>query len=72
MLTRRIAFRTSPHSEDKIVWETLQPGATGQVQSLLLQGFAVEPTTPVRNKICDTLAEIARYLLEGAADNEGW
>ncbi|KAF8926778.1 hypothetical protein BGZ58_010915 [Dissophora ornata] len=68
VLTRRIAFKPAPHQEsvsptapaaDKTLWEVTQEATRTEVKSQFLEALSHEADRSVRNKICDTIAEMA-------------
>lgn len=62
MLLRRVGFKTYRSDNTS---ETIWSGATlitqQQVKAVLLEGYEKETIVVVRNKLCDTIADIARY-----------
>ncbi|EEB07876.1 karyopherin Sal3 [Schizosaccharomyces japonicus yFS275] len=63
VLLRRLAFRTVPGSEVE-VFSALRDDSKQQIKVLLLQILGAESVPTVRNKACDTTAEIARSITE--------
>jgi importin-5 len=61
VLLRRVAFKTNkPNEESTTVWEAAVENTKQIVKRALLEGFEQEAVSAVRNKICDTIAEVAR------------
>ncbi|EXJ64887.1 hypothetical protein A1O7_01226 [Cladophialophora yegresii CBS 114405] len=60
-----------PGNESKELFWTLSGEAKGAIRSKLLEGLAREQVSPVRNKIGDAIAEIARQYVE-SGENETW
>jgi len=60
-----VAFKTfKKEDEDKSVWDSASPTTQQQVKAALLEGYEKETHVAVRNKICDTIADVARYCEE--------
>lgn len=67
MLLRRVAFKTFKKDDDtKTVWAAAAENTKQQVKSALLEGYENEAAVGVRNKLCDTIADVAR---EGQEEN---
>jgi hypothetical protein len=65
VLLRRIAFKTLKSEDDaRTIWGTSSPATHQQVKSVLLDGYEKETQVSVRNKICDTIADVARECEE--------
>ena len=61
MLLRRVAFKTYKEEDDnKTVWSGASATTQQQVKAALLEGYEQETVVAVRNKICDTIADVAR------------
>ena len=61
MLLRRVAFKTFKKEDDtKTVWAAAAENTKQQVKAALLEGYENETAVGVRNKLCDTIADIAR------------
>jgi importin-5 len=65
VLLRRVAFKTYNKDDDaETIWEATPPETHQQVKAALLEGYEHEKVTSVRNKICDTIADVARTCEE--------
>ena len=61
MLLRRVAFKTFKKEDDAhTIWRESLPATQQQVKATLLEGYEKEAVVAVRNKICDTIADVAR------------
>ena len=62
VLLRRVAFKTYKKEDDdsETIWDASAPETRKQVQSALLEGYERETVSMVRNKICDTIADVAK------------
>jgi hypothetical protein len=74
VLTRRVAFKPAPNQasspkstsptkskpSDKTLWEAAEEGTRTTVKALFLESLSRETHKSVRNKVCDTIAEMAR------------
>ena len=64
MLTRRVAFKgiptQDPEAEDATLWDVTQEETRQAMKTHFLAGLSQEPNKSVRNKVCDTIAEMAR------------
>jgi importin-5 len=61
VLLRRVAFKTFKSEDDtKTIWSGAGKAAQQQVRAALLEGYEKEAVVAVRNKICDTIADVAR------------
>ncbi|KAF9978604.1 hypothetical protein BGZ73_001520 [Actinomortierella ambigua] len=64
VLTRRVAFKgiptQDPNAEDVTLWDVTQEETRQAMKAHFLAGLSQEPNKSVRNKICDTIAEMAR------------
>jgi len=61
VLLRRVAFKTFKKEDDtKTVWAAATENTKQQVKGALLEGYENETAVGVRNKLCDTIADIAR------------
>ncbi|KAG0325589.1 hypothetical protein BGZ99_000415 [Dissophora globulifera] len=74
VLTRRVAFKSAPHQAsvspiaiagDLTLWEVTQEASRASVKSQLLESLSQESDRSVRNKVCDTIAEVARDSIKG-------
>jgi importin-5 len=65
VLLRRVAFKTFKKEDDtKTVWVAASENTKQQVKAALLEGYENEAVVSVRNKLCDTIADVAREGLE--------
>lgn len=64
MLTRRVAFKgiptQDPDADEVTLWDVTQESTRQAMKTHFLEGLSQEPNKSVRNKICDTIAEMAR------------
>jgi hypothetical protein len=61
VLLRRVAFKTFKKEDDtKTIWSGAAESTKAQVKAGLLEGYEKETIVTVRNKICDTIADVAR------------
>ena len=61
VLLRRVAFKTFKKDDDtETIWSAAQDQTRQQVKAALLEGYERETVSSVRNKICDTIADVAR------------
>jgi importin-5 len=60
VLLRRVAFKTYKHDNTTTVWDAAADGTKHIVKRGLLEGFEQETVPSVRNKICDTIGDVAR------------
>jgi importin-5 len=61
VLLRRVAFKTFKKEDDtKTVWAATSENIKQQVKAALLEGYENEAAVAVRNKLCDTIADVAR------------
>ena len=61
VLLRRVAFKTfKSDDESQTIWEGSAESTKEQVKSSLLACYEKESVVTVRNKICDTIADVAR------------
>ena len=61
MLLRRVGFKTFKNEEDsQPIWSQSTESTQHQVKSILLESYEKETVVAVRNKICDTIADVAR------------
>jgi hypothetical protein len=61
VLLRRVAFKTFKNEdEQKSIWSAVSGTTQGQVRAALLEGYEKESVVAVRNKVCDTIADVAR------------
>lgn len=60
-MLRRIAFKTLKGDDDsRTIWNASSASTQQQIKSILLDGYEKEAQVAVRNKICDTIADVAR------------
>ncbi|WBW75062.1 karyopherin/importin beta family nuclear import signal receptor Sal3 [Schizosaccharomyces osmophilus] len=64
VLIRRISFRTLPSESEMEVFSSISNEAKQTLQNQLLTCFVQEAVPTVRNKLCDTIAEIARSVFD--------
>lgn len=64
VLCRRISFRTLPGDSELEVFSSISNESKQSLQSQLLACFVKESVPTVRNKLCDTIAEIARSIYD--------
>ncbi|KAF9915454.1 Importin-5, partial [Lobosporangium transversale] len=64
VLTRRVAFKgipnQDPEAEEVTLWDVTQEQTRQAMKTHFLEGLSQESNKSVRNKICDTIAEMAR------------
>ena len=61
MLLRRVGFKTFKKDDDsKTIWAAAAQNTKEHVKAALLEGYENEPAVGVRNKLCDTIADVAR------------
>jgi hypothetical protein len=64
VLTRRVAFKAipsqDPDADEVTLWEVTQEETRTAMKTHFLAGLSQEPNKSVRNKVCDTIAEMAR------------
>lgn len=84
VLTRRVAFKpapsqasspkstspTKPKPVEKTLWEAAEEGTRTTVKALFLESLSRETHKSVRNKVCDTIAEMARAC--NGKGGQGW
>ena len=64
-MLRRIAFKTLKGEDDnRTIWSASSASTQQQIKSILLDGYEKEAQVGVRNKICDTIADVARECEE--------
>lgn len=49
-----------PEAEDATLWDVTQEETRQAMKTHFLAGLSQEPNKSVRNKVCDTIAEMAR------------
>jgi hypothetical protein len=60
-----VAFKTfKKEDEEKTIWDSALEATQQQVKVALLEVYEKETQVTVRNKICDTIADVARYCEE--------
>ncbi|KAG0075833.1 hypothetical protein BGZ90_009451, partial [Linnemannia elongata] len=62
VLTRRVAFKASPNegpTGTKTVWESVQDETRAAVRTHYLAALTQETDRSVRNRVCDTISELA-------------
>jgi hypothetical protein len=65
VLLRRVGFKTFKQEDDTLtVWSGSAETTQQQVKAALLEGYEKEAVVAVRNKICDTIADVARECEE--------
>ncbi|OLL23441.1 Importin subunit beta-3, partial [Neolecta irregularis DAH-3] len=70
VLLRRMTFKPPPNNlNGKLIWVVIGPVARAQIQNMLLQGLETEQDSAVRRKLCDTVAEFARHIMD---DQGSW
>ncbi|KAG0314219.1 hypothetical protein BGZ97_009502 [Linnemannia gamsii] len=73
VLTRRVAFKgiptQDPEAEDATLWDVTQEETRQAMKTHFLAGLSQEPNKSVRNKVCDTIAEMARA---STAKEQAW
>lgn len=61
VLLRRVGFKTfKEHDDSQTIWEGSAQSTKEQVKAALLECYEKEHIVTVRNKICDTMADIGR------------
>ncbi|KAF9365094.1 hypothetical protein BGX34_011434 [Mortierella sp. NVP85] len=85
VLTRRVAFKSAPNqasspkstsptskskSSEKTLWDTTEESTRTVVKALFLESLSHETHQSVRNKVCDTIAEMARACIGN--DGQAW
>jgi importin-5 len=61
VLLRRVGFKTFKQEDDsQTIWEGSAESTKQQVKAALLECYEKESVVSVRNKICDTIADVAR------------
>ncbi|TPX30988.1 hypothetical protein SmJEL517_g05575 [Synchytrium microbalum] len=64
IILRRCALRSPVISQDSLAyWLTVGDQVTSYVKTELLRSLAEEQEASVRRKVCDTIAEIVKYML---------
>ena len=61
--------KVPPSNDSKELFWTLSGEAKGAIRSKLLEGLAREQVAPVRNKIGDAIAEIARQYVDSGENH---
>ncbi len=66
MLLRRIAVKPAFNTdvkEDITYWMTVGSDCRAHCETMLLKSLEQEQNGAVRRRVCDTIAEIAKYLI---------
>ncbi|KAF9394692.1 hypothetical protein CPC16_010607 [Podila verticillata] len=73
VLTRRVAFKgiptQDPDADEVTLWDITQESTRQAMKTHFLEGLSQEPNKSVRNKVCDTIAEMARA---STAKKQAW